>query len=154
MRVVRSLGPAFVWAAVLFALSRIPGGLVEVTYPFPHFDKAIHFLLYCTLGATLALGRRWGGDHLPHLLLLAGGWLYGALDEWHQSFVPGRSPEFGDWIADVAGVTVGYLLLLSLRPPGEGTPERKEPHPPEAAASASVLGSLSPDDHSFQEKSS
>ena len=42
------------------------------------------------------------------------GALYGGSDEWHQSFVPGRSPTLGDWVADVAGVVLGYGLVLLL----------------------------------------
>ena len=36
--------------------------------------------------------------------------LYGASDEWHQYFVPGRSCEFGDWIADTAGGALAIAL--------------------------------------------
>jgi VanZ family protein len=32
--------------------------------------------------------------------------VYGALDEWHQSFVPGRFPERADFYADVLGAAV------------------------------------------------
>ena len=28
---------------------------------------------------------------------------YGATDEWHQFFVPGREMHFGDWLLDVSG---------------------------------------------------
>jgi VanZ family protein len=36
---------------------------------------------------------------------------YGALDEWHQSFVPGRDANLGDWMADVVGVMLGLMLF-------------------------------------------
>lgn len=32
--------------------------------------------------------------------------LYGLSDEIHQAFVPGRSPEWGDWLADTAGALI------------------------------------------------
>jgi VanZ family protein len=35
---------------------------------------------------------------------------YGASDELHQHFVPGRSVEFGDWVADSLGVCAGVFL--------------------------------------------
>lgn len=38
----------------------------------------------------------------------------GALDEWHQTYVQGRSTEFADWIADSAGGLVGASLWTLL----------------------------------------
>ena len=36
----------------------------------------------------------------------------GALDEWHQSWVPGRSGnDPGDWLADVVGALTGGLVF-------------------------------------------
>jgi VanZ family protein len=35
----------------------------------------------------------------------------GALDEWHQDFIPRRSMSFADWIADSSGAIVGALLV-------------------------------------------
>jgi VanZ family protein len=40
------------------------------------------------------------------------GALYGGTDEWHQAFVRGRTPDWGDWTADVTGVLLGYALVL------------------------------------------
>jgi VanZ family protein len=41
----------------------------------------------------------------------AGAWAiaaaYGATDEWHQSFVPGRTADVHDWYADALGACVG-----------------------------------------------
>jgi VanZ family protein len=32
---------------------------------------------------------------------------WGAIDEWHQIFVPGRAAELQDWMADVVGGMIG-----------------------------------------------
>ncbi len=53
-----------------------------------------------------------------HVVLLAVGCTDGALDEWHQSLVPGRTPEVADWLEDVAGVFVGYLIVALVRARG------------------------------------
>lgn len=105
-------GPALVWAAILFLLSElreVPPALESFTVLN---NKLIHFLLYSTLGAALAWGRHRGGERVAHAVLLVAGYTYGALDEWHQSFVPGRNPSVADWVANVAGVTAGYFVFL------------------------------------------
>lgn len=38
--------------------------------------------------------------------------LYGASDELHQHFVPGRWPTLEDWVADMLGVAIAVVLLL------------------------------------------
>jgi VanZ family protein len=101
-------GPAALWAAVLFLLSEIEGlgrGLPTGG------DKLAHGGLYFMLGLSLAWGKRRIGAGVPGLLLLLMGVGYGALDEWHQSFVPGRYSSVGDWVADSAGVMLGLVLF-------------------------------------------
>ena len=112
IRSLRAWGPSAVWAAVLFLLSAWTNA-PEPSW-FPGSDKVAHFFLYATFGALLA----WGGWNVwrrpPHLLLLLVGFLYGASDEWHQAFVPGRDSSPWDWAADNVGVLVGYLLFFLL----------------------------------------
>ncbi|HUP53571.1 MAG TPA: VanZ family protein [Longimicrobiales bacterium] len=76
------------------------------------WDKIAHAGLYTVLGATLAYGKHHATPSPPHWVLVGIGALYGATDEWHQTFVPGRSPDLGDWVADVMGVLLGYTGLL------------------------------------------
>jgi VanZ family protein len=37
--------------------------------------------------------------------------VYGVLDEFHQHFVPGRSPDIYDVMSDAAGAMLGVWLL-------------------------------------------
>lgn len=37
--------------------------------------------------------------------------IYGFLDEWHQSFVPGRVSDLFDWYADMLGAAIATLIL-------------------------------------------
>jgi VanZ family protein len=37
--------------------------------------------------------------------------LYGGTDEWHQSFVVGRSSDVRDWLADTSGAGLAMVIL-------------------------------------------
>jgi hypothetical protein len=39
---------------------------------------------------------------------------YGAIDEFHQYFVPGRSCDVWDWLADTLGALLGALAIMIL----------------------------------------
>jgi len=41
--------------------------------------------------------------------------LYGISDEWHQSFVEGRSPDVIDWLADTIGAGLAVFSLYRLQ---------------------------------------
>jgi VanZ family protein len=82
-----------------------------------HIDKAVHLALYGVWG--LLLGRagaaRLAGTRLAALMALVAA--FAAADEWHQTFIPGRSADVRDWAADVTGGAVALLLLaLTARP--------------------------------------
>jgi VanZ family protein len=96
---------AVAWAALLFWLSSLPGGTAPVSpFPFPGDDKVVHAGAYAVLGGLLrvAIGRTG-----PAIALAAA---YGASDEFHQAFVPGRDADVFDWFADVAGAVLGAAL--------------------------------------------
>lgn len=103
-------GPAALGAAVLFLLSELPGAGVSLP---ADTDKLVHGGLYLILGLSLAWGKARTGSGVPVVVLLLMGVGYGALDEWHQSFVPGRDVSVGDWVADSIGVMLGLLLFSS-----------------------------------------
>lgn len=105
-------GPATVWAVVLFLLSAVPD--LRAGVGLPYGDKLGHLALYGVLGFALAWGRNRAPGVIPHALLIALGALYGISDEFHQMYVPGRHPDFVDWIADVAGLSIGYGTTLAV----------------------------------------
>lgn len=113
-RVVVAWGPAILWAAVLFYLSSMTFDdgppLVNIN------DKVAHGILFGILGATLGWAREYGRMAWPHLLFLLLGFLYALSDEFHQRFVPGRTPSLADAAADLAGLVVGYVLALRWAP--------------------------------------
>ncbi|MGB9561605.1 MAG: VanZ family protein, partial [bacterium] len=87
----------------------------------PFFDKVVHIILYAGLGAIvfeLMLAHR-PAEKLSMIFLfsLVCCSIYGALDEIHQKYVPGRTCSFGDFLADTAGTALGAYIakLNSLR---------------------------------------
>lgn len=104
-RAALAWGPAVLWAAAIFWASSRP------TVPLPSgwgTDKLAHFGAYTVLGFLLARGT--AASRLSAGWAVVLGVLYGASDEVHQHFVPGRSVEVGDWVADALGVVAGVLL--------------------------------------------
>ena len=101
-------GPAVGWAVVLFALSALPDSPGDAFLHLP--DKVLHFSVYSVMGASLAHARFHGAPTVPHAWMVTLGALYAATDEWHQAFVPRREPSMGDWLADLAGICVGYAV--------------------------------------------
>jgi VanZ family protein len=93
----------------------------------PHRDKVVHLLEYGTLGALAA--RAIHGSMritlrvaLVWAFALSVGW--GALDELHQAFVPGRSADALDLAADAVGTLLGiawYRRFLRKRSPHAGS---------------------------------
>jgi VanZ family protein len=96
--------PAVVWGAAILAVSSFPR-MDLAPRMFPGCDKLLHFIEYSILGLGL---RFWSGGVRP--IFIAGGVGFAAIDEFHQRYVPGRHASFFDWVADLAGVVVGFLL--------------------------------------------
>ncbi len=102
-------GPVVLQMVLIFAASSIAD-----LGPLPGMsDKSGHSIGYALLGALLlrafAGGRlsgvTWGRAVAAAVLAT----LYGVSDEFHQTFVPGRSPDRFDVLADGIGATVAVL---------------------------------------------
>lgn len=73
-------------------------------------DKVAHLLAYIVLGILTARAAVIGAGSAGAWLATAAGLAaFGAVDEWHQAFIPGRFPSMVDWYADVAGSALGLL---------------------------------------------
>jgi VanZ family protein len=101
------------WVALIYYLSDQPGQ--DIPPLFPMEDKLQHLLAYGVLG-FLALGTQRPGasgyritDYWKIAALVA---LYGVLDEFHQSFVPGRDADAFDVLADATGGLLGTGVLF------------------------------------------
>jgi len=83
---------------------------------FPFMDKVIHFCVFAVIAASLT-----GALH-ENSKVRKGYWvlaavlvaIYGATDEFHQYFVPGRECSVLDWFADATGAFVGALIFKKI----------------------------------------
>jgi VanZ family protein len=102
---------AAAWAAIIFVLSSIPGRSFPQSKLFG-YDKVLHATVYAVLGALcfMAIRRAWALR--PQWLIVAAGAMalaYGLTDEFHQLFVPGRSADLMDVLADGIGGLIGAV---------------------------------------------
>ena len=102
-----------IWSLVILSLTSIPN--LQVSAP-KNSDKVVHFLVYAVLGLLVARAK----DVMPRQLarvaaVVIGVSLFGAMDEWHQGFIPGRFPDVRDWMADTVGGIAG-ATAFTLRP--------------------------------------
>jgi VanZ family protein len=106
-RLAWSWGPVVVWMAATFAASHRSA----IAIPFGAPDYVAHALGYAVLGALFvrALGGGPLGSMTRSLIVPATliGALYGASDEFHQWFIPGRMASAGDLVADAIGSLAG-----------------------------------------------
>jgi VanZ family protein len=105
--------PPFLWAILVVISSSVP--MPPIAAP-AGADKGVHALLYLVLG--LLSGRallRGKTARVWHLLVLVLGLLaFGALDEVHQMWVPGRTADPTDWAADAAGSVIGIAASVAM----------------------------------------
>lgn len=100
------------WCLLIFWLSSRP--VISTPPWFEHQDKLFHATAYAIMGW---LFWRWGrtAPSRPAATVAVAGMLfcslYGASDEWHQSFVPVRDASVGDWLADTLGAALALALL-------------------------------------------
>ena len=70
----------------------------------------LHALAYTVLGVLVGRAALVGTRSALTLALAIGGVaVFGALDELHQAWIPGRYPSMADWWADALGGTLGSL---------------------------------------------
>lgn len=110
--------PPLVWAAVIligssFPIPPEPEPLDWFNF-FGRIDKLGHFSEYFIF--ALLLGTKYIIKNLPRkmaarqviLTVLA----FALMDEMHQRWIPGRSPDVFDYVTDVTGALTGSMILL------------------------------------------
>jgi len=105
--------PLVVYWIILFGATTLPAASMP---SFGVVDKVNHLLAYFILAILLFLTLLFQ-QKVPLSLNKAAAYaliicsLYGMLDEVHQIFIPGRSAEFLDFLADACGALLGVLVM-------------------------------------------
>lgn len=106
-----------IWLVILYQVSNsVPTEMPQMVVP--QQDKILHFVFFLggakALAASLRLLAKLQGIRLLLAVALVMG-LLGALDEYNQQFIPGRSElSLEDWIADMSGALAGVVLFQVL----------------------------------------
>ncbi len=107
--------PLIAWIALIFGLSSIPDvnpGKVDL----PSWsDKIAHFLEYMVFALLYYRGLSYDRKVrklLYFLMVLMTGFALAGLDEFYQSYVPGRESDFNDIVADLVGVLAGTAVFF------------------------------------------
>ena len=106
-----------IWLVILYQVSNsVPTEMPKMVVP--QQDKILHFVFF--LGGAMALAAslrqlaKLQGIRLLLAVAVVMG-LLGALDEYNQQFIPGRSGlSLEDWLADMSGALAGVGLLRFL----------------------------------------
>lgn len=112
--------PTILYAGLIIGLSSIPY-LKSPSLKFFTFDKVAHFLEYSIFAfltfrsfSNLSVKINVNRAYLLSLLFLS---LFALLDEFHQSFVPGRHADVADLLTDFLGafLVISFLWLRGRR---------------------------------------
>lgn len=91
-------------------MSALPGSQVP-----GRFGSLAHFGEYAIFSALLYLALRVDNDRTrAAVLAVVIASAYAVTDEFHQSFVPMRTPDPADWLVDTAGAVAGALSARAL----------------------------------------
>ncbi len=112
MKFLRTIYPTLIWFCLIWILSSLPSQHIpSVNIAF--FDKLEHIGVYVVLSCLLGYWLSFKDWKLTiviliylFLLLLAG------LDEYHQTYIPGREVSLYDFMANSAGIIIGFLFFL------------------------------------------
>jgi VanZ family protein len=120
-RLGRARFAALAWGVFLFTLTSWPKPPeVPILSGIPNFDKLVHFGLYSVESFCLYFAIHWPGRpdaglSLLRVLALTGLMaVWGTVDEVHQTWIPGRSCDAEDAVADTTGAAVGALVASAL----------------------------------------
>jgi VanZ family protein len=107
--------PVVIWALVIFSFSSNPTVKTsEIHWQDFIVKKTAHLVEYFIFSLILyrALINSKVSPVKALVTIVIVAFLYGATDEWHQSFTPGREPRLRDVLIDTTGA---FLFVFSIK---------------------------------------
>lgn len=118
VKTIKRWAPLVLWIVIIFGLSSVPD-ISGKGISFPAgTDKVVHFLEYAVLALLLYRGAAYGKTKpgisrgVISLFVAAG---IALMDEYYQSFIPGRDASFLDLMADLLGIITGNAVYYFFR---------------------------------------
>jgi VanZ family protein len=118
VKILKRWFPFLFWIFLIFGLSSIPNISPEGIKLPSGSDKVIHYFEYSILALlfyrSLVYNRRSIGNLIAVVVVIAGSSV-ALMDEFYQSFIPGRDSSFFDLVADFSGVITGTVIYYFIR---------------------------------------
>jgi VanZ family protein len=93
----------FLWTCGIFAALFLPPPKTKILET-PGLDKVVHVLLYGVFGGLAVPVMGW--------LSIPAGVILGVTTEWGQKFIPHRTADLRDLLADMIGLVIGVLVAF------------------------------------------
>ena len=101
-----------IYMVLILSISAIPTNSIP-DLGFQHADKVAHFSEYAILGFLAVQSfKPLNGYHLFYIIF--SGFIFGAFDEWWQSFISDRCTSLYDLSADIIGILVSSIISYKL----------------------------------------
>jgi hypothetical protein len=118
-RIIKLWVPPVIWAVVIFLLSSRP--VIPASQIFWKdfiVKKSAHVIEYAIFTVLIYRALKESGvkKYNAGLAAILISVIYGATDEYHQSFTPGREPRVRDVFFDTIGSVFSIYLLWNLLP--------------------------------------
>jgi VanZ family protein len=113
--------PPVIWGVIIALLLLLPGSSFNsLSLDIPYADKVVHAILFFVLSALLQrafarTGTRLSAHRHTATVSCKISMCYGIVTELFQSYVPGRSSDKYDALADIIGATVFLIVSAGMK---------------------------------------
>ncbi len=115
IRLTVRLFPSVLIMAIIYYFSSQTGSELQGLFPFLDSFNWGHLVAYFVLALSYYWALSTYRMKYIYIVVIVLCLLYGVTDEWHQSFVPNRTPDIADLINDTIGASIAMFLVSRFR---------------------------------------